>query len=359
LIAGNYRSIGQIEMERQNFDAAVVSFQRALLIYEDLERLEPNNRWSESLAETARDLAEVLRKRGDSQSAFMHAENAVRISRDAAERYSAHSETRINHARSLELVAQLARDVANRDPERSESYFKRAVANLVGANAIRESVLVVDPSRGECRCQVGRNHMELADIYEDWGKTAERLEAFNHAVQVYRELMQNEPEVRQWHYTLANSLYKRAEAISGQSKNNHEAVLADYRESSTLLRDLPGVSDSKEMKEMLINSLIGVSFNALLVRRDEEALAAAEEALKLSPGDLRILINQAHALMYLERADEALRIYQEHKGKPLLSDTWEKSVADDFAELKAARGAHLLMDLALKEMGIEPTHPIK
>jgi tetratricopeptide (TPR) repeat protein len=171
LIAWNYRSIGYIETERRNFDAAVVSFQRALLIYEDLERRERNNKeWSELLAATARDLADVLGKRGDSQSAFMHADNAVRISRDSAERYSADSETRINHAKSLELVARLARDVANRDPESSESHFKLAVANLVGANAIRESVLVVDPSKGECRCQVGSNHMELANIYEDWGQ---------------------------------------------------------------------------------------------------------------------------------------------------------------------------------------------
>jgi tetratricopeptide (TPR) repeat protein len=302
----------------------------------------------------------VLGKRDGSQSALMHAETAARVKRDFAERQSADSETRIEYAKSLELVARYARAVANvnkrSDPKLAEPYFKSAVANLLDANAIRESVLVVEPSKGECRCQVASNHMELADIYEDWGKTTERLEAFNRAVQVYRELKQSEPG--RWHYPLARSLYKRARAISEQSKDNHEAMLADYREASTLLRGLQKGSDNKDTKEMLINSLTGISFNALFVRRDEEALAAVEEALELSPGDLRIVINKAHALMYLERADEALRIYQEHKGKPLLSDTWEKSVADDFAELKAARGAHLLMDLVLKEMGIEPTHPI-
>ena len=74
LIAGNYRSIGQIEKRRGNFDAAVVSYQRALLIYEDLERLEPDRGWNESVAATARDLAEVLGKRAESQSALMYAE---------------------------------------------------------------------------------------------------------------------------------------------------------------------------------------------------------------------------------------------------------------------------------------------
>ena len=63
LIAGNYRSIGQIEKQRGNFDAAVISYQRALLIYEDLERLEPDRGWNKSVAATARDLAEVLGKR--------------------------------------------------------------------------------------------------------------------------------------------------------------------------------------------------------------------------------------------------------------------------------------------------------
>jgi tetratricopeptide (TPR) repeat protein len=291
------------------------------------------------------------------------AETAARIKRDLAERQSADSETRIEYANSLELVARFARADANlnkrSDPKLAEPYFKSAVANLLDANAIRESVLVVEPSKGECQCRVGYNHMELANIYEDWGKTAERLQAFNRAVQVYRELMQKEPQVRPWHYTLARSLYKRAEAISEQSKENHEAMLADYREASILLRDLQKSSDSNDTNEMLVNSLIGISVNALFVGRDEEALAAAEEALELSPGNLRIVINKAHALMYLERADEALRLYQEHKGKPLFSETWEKSIAHDFAELKAARGAHPLMDRVLKEIGIEPSQANK
>lgn len=349
-IASNYRAIGRIEVERGNFDAAVVPFQRALHIYQDLQGLEPNRPWSNYVASTARDLAEVLGKRGESQSALMHAETAAFINREFAERHSADSDTRIAYALSLELVAKFARAVANlnkrSDPKLAERYFESAVAKLVEANEIRESVLVVDPGRGDCRCGVGGNHMELAEIYEDWGRASERLEAINRAVQVYRVLLQNEPEARHWQYHVARSLFARAMATS-ESKDSHELVLADYREASILLRALQRDPDRKNFPdptEMLIHSLGNSSYHSLFAGQDKEALAVAEEALQLSPGELSIMTNKAHALMYLGRTDEALRIYLEHKGKPLGSKTWDESIAADFAELKAAGRAHPLMD---------------
>src|SRR5262249_5893759 len=95
LIASSYRSIRRIERERKNPDAAVVAYQRALLIYEDLEQLEPNKGWNTGVAATAHDLAMVLGNTNGSQSALMHAEAAARINRDLAERHSADSDTRI------------------------------------------------------------------------------------------------------------------------------------------------------------------------------------------------------------------------------------------------------------------------
>jgi tetratricopeptide (TPR) repeat protein len=171
--------------------------------------------------------------------------------------------------------------------------------------------------------------------------------------------VQNEPKVQSWQYSLANSLYRRAGAISEHTRDSHEAKLSDYREASALVRELQKGSDRKETKEILINSLVGISLNALFVRQDEEALAAAEEALELAPGDMRIMLNKAHALMYLERIDEALAIYEKHKGKALLSETWEKSIVEHFAELKAAGRAHPVMDRVIDEMDIESTRATK
>src|SRR4029434_3675299 len=91
LIASNYRSIGRIEVERENYDAAMVSYQRALVIFEDLQRREPH-KWNKELAITARELAEVFGKRGEWKSGLMHAETAARTHRDLGERHSADSE---------------------------------------------------------------------------------------------------------------------------------------------------------------------------------------------------------------------------------------------------------------------------
>ena len=110
-----------------------------------------------------------------------------------------------------------------------------------------------------------------------------------------------------------------------------------------LQRD-PNRKDLPDSEKMLVHSLGNISFYALFVGRDAEALAAAEEALQLSPGQLSFVANKAHALMYLGRTDEALDIYLEHKGKPLSSKTWDEVIAADFAELRAAGRAHPLMD---------------
>jgi tetratricopeptide (TPR) repeat protein len=198
--------------------------------------------------------------------------------------------------------------------------------------------------------------MTLANIYEDWGKTAELREANNRAVQVYRELLENQPEL-QWQYTLARSLFTRA---IKEGKDSREAALTDYREASMLLRDMqrdPNRKNLPNFKELLVRSLGTLSFSALFVRSDAEALAAAEEALQLSPGELWILTNKAHALMYLGRTDEALHIYLEHKGKPLSSKTWDEVIAADFAELKAAGRAHPLMDRVAAAIGTAQPAP--
>src|SRR5262249_15577432 len=98
-----------------------------------------------------------------------------------------------------------------------------------------------------------------------------------------------------------------------------------------------------------VNALGDLSWYALFARRFDDALAATEHALALAPAlapaATWIATNRAHALMFLERAEEAQALYMAHKGTRVGGNRklWEEAIANDFAELERADLPHAQM----------------
>ena len=90
----------------------------------------------------------------------------------------------------------------------------------------------------------------------------------------------------------------------------------------------PGISTAKAL---------GVTaWQALFVKRPEQALAASERAMALSPGTVWIKTNYAHALLFLGRTDEAIVAYTAHRGRIFWGKTsWEAAIRKDFADFRA------------------------
>jgi tetratricopeptide (TPR) repeat protein len=349
-IAMDYRAVGEIEVERKDIDAAMLAYQRAIVIYEDLGRQEPNNKgWDGLIAETAHELAEVMGRRREEQTALLYAQTEARIRKEYAAQHSAASNSRIDYAKSLELVAKFARQVARLrrggDNRVSDQYFELAVNSLFEANAIRESVLMVDPKNGECRCDVGTNYTEISEVYNDWGRKDGWVKSLDLEVQVNREVLQKQPDSAQKQYNLAASLERRAKATERTNETKYELAVADLIETATLLRPLKDSKDFPDAKDRLIFNLGILSNDALFVKKDEVALAAAEEALALDPSQLWIATNKAHGLMFLGRIEEARRLY-------LANKEWEREIAKDFVELREFGRSDPLMDQILAELGV-------
>jgi tetratricopeptide (TPR) repeat protein len=99
-------------------------------------------------------------------------------------------------------------------------------------------------------------------------------------------------------------------------------------------------------------ALEGVASRALYARDFAKALAAAERSLSLAPGNRQVEAYRAHALMLLDRADEAKAAYLAHKGQPALDGkTWAQAVSEGFASLKRAGLAHPTMAEIEKLLG--------
>jgi predicted Zn-dependent protease len=90
-----------------------------------------------------------------------------------------------------------------------------------------------------------------------------------------------------------------------------------------------------------------VSWNALFARRFPRALSAAERAHSLAPDKLWIETNRAHALMFLNRTEEARALYLSHRDKPIPENDnkpWRQVIAEDFAEFRKAGLVHPMMN---------------
>jgi len=104
-------------------------------------------------------------------------------------------------------------------------------------------------------------------------------------------------------------------------------------------------------------ALISVTWYALLAREFTKALTVADRAHALLPDDLSIETNRAHALMFLERGEEAQALYLAYKGKPVSEQDaklWERVIAEDFAEFRKAGLTHPMMADIEKALGVSP-----
>jgi hypothetical protein len=100
-----------------------------------------------------------------------------------------------------------------------------------------------------------------------------------------------------------------------------------------------------------------VAWYALFAREFTIALTAADRAHALLPGDLMIETNRAHALIFLERGEDAKALYLAYKGKPMSEQDgklWERAIAEDFAEFRKAGLTHPMMAEIEKELGVSP-----
>ena len=126
-----------------------------------------------------------------------------------------------------------------------------------------------------------------------------------------------------------------------------EAVAEKKEAAETKREGKPGKETAAALGE--------VAWYAMFAREFAKALTAAERAHALLPDDLTVETNRAHALMFLGRRKESEAIYLAHKGERLAepdNKTWERAIADDFAEFRKAGLTHPMMADIEKKLGV-------
>jgi hypothetical protein len=93
----------------------------------------------------------------------------------------------------------------------------------------------------------------------------------------------------------------------------------------------------------------------MLAREFPKALMVTDRAHALFPHSLEIESNRAHALMFMERREEARALYLAHKGKPVSvqgNRLWERVLVEDFAEFRKTGLTHPMMADIEKDLDI-------
>jgi TPR repeat protein len=118
-----------------------------------------------------------------------------------------------------------------------------------------------------------------------------------------------------------------------------QALANDIEADETKTSGQPGIRTATALGQ--------VSWDALEARNFQLALDASERAIQLAPDQIWLNGNRAHALMMLERTNEASALYIAYRNERIFTDgstqIWRTAVLDDFRELRKAGISHPLM----------------
>jgi tetratricopeptide (TPR) repeat protein len=227
-----------------------------------------------------------------------------------------------------EAVADLD-TVVGIERDDSEAYNARGLARFRSgdrASAQKDFAEAIKRDSKNAVAYANRGTMRLWD-----GQYDEALEDYNVAVRIRQDLARI--------YQLRGLALWKKELIQQARANLRMALqLVELDLAKAEVGDDAGGRDRFEVAEQLGN----VAHFALFADAYERALNASLEAGRHAPEELWIKTNQAHALLFLGRTNEARDIYLDNKGQSWGGRTWEAIIGDDFNELefKALGGEH-------------------
>jgi tetratricopeptide (TPR) repeat protein len=133
------------------------------------------------------------------------------------------------------------------------------------------------------------------------------------------------------------------------AQGNLPEALKSYRESLAIREHLTKARPSNVQwridLQFTIDRIGGLAYRFVLAGDFSNSLDAADQVVALAPDRLWLHGNRAHALMFVGRVEEARALYLAHRGaKDVSGESWETVVLEDFAELRAAKLTHPLMD---------------
>jgi tetratricopeptide (TPR) repeat protein len=332
--------VGDVLMAQGNLSDALKFYLESLSIADRLARTDSGNvGWQHDLYSALDHVSDVEMQQGNSSSAL----------------------GRLNAGRTI--MEQLAHaDPGNAGWQRdlSSSYGKigivlqaqghlpEALSSYREALAIFERLAHADPDNADWQRDLAVAYSKIGDVLKAQGNLPEALESYEDLLATAERMVRANPGNVYWQRGLSESRDKIGDVFV--ARGDLTDALESYRNSlairqrllSTGSSTVPGQRDLSSS----INRIGGLAYSFLLARDFAGALAAADQAIAVTPEQTWLYTNRAHALMFLGRTDEARALYLKYRGVKDVTDgkPWIAVILEDFADLRKKGLTNPLMD---------------
>jgi tetratricopeptide (TPR) repeat protein len=144
----------------------------------------------------------------------------------------------------------------------------------------------------------------VGNVLKAQSDLAAAVSAFGDRLKIAKALAEKDPNNLQWQRELSIADHMIANALVAQG--DLTGALAIDEDAVVAARKFYAAHpDAKEAKHELAQTLGGLYWALILCNRAPSALDSTDEALTLDPSLLFVRLNRAHALLLLDRFDEA------------------------------------------------------
>jgi tetratricopeptide (TPR) repeat protein len=387
-LSASYGKAGDVLLAQGKLDDALKSYRASLAIVERWAKADPGNtNWQYALAHCTNRIGRAL----VAQSHLAEAMEPYRVSIAILESLTGTDPSNTLWQRDLAIFYGPAADVLMQQGELDE-----AIEDYQGIVAVRERQAKADPGDTGRQWTLLLARDKLGDVLVEQGRLDDALKSYRDSLAIAQRLARIEPDNAGWQRGLEVAYGKVGVVLLGQGKledalRSHrnglavaarlaridpgnaerqhdlwtcyrhvgdvlleqgelEDALRSYRDSLAIVQRLTASDSGNTLWQQDLHdsiSIIGsLAYRFVLARNYVAALDAADQAIALAPDEIWIHGNRAHALMFLDRVDEARTLYMKYRGaKNVVGEkSWEASVIEDLAELRTAGLTHPLMN---------------
>ncbi len=340
-LAADYFNIGRVREDEGKLDDALAAFQRDAAIMQMLVgRQSLNADWWRDLGVAYEQVGRALFKQHKLDQALTVYRKRLEIAQALSDRVPTNTEYLSHLSVALNKIGDVLLEQSQ--PEQALEEYRKALA-------IREKLAASDQANVNWLRDVaiGNNMVGMA-LASEGGKLDQALASFKIGLAIEEQLAARDPGNALWqqdlflNYTYIGGLQARQKELVAALKAFRDGLAVAVRQAGPH----PENAYWQSAQRYAARQIGAVAFDLVLARNFDLALEAAEQAAATVPDMIWIQSNRAHALMFLDRTDEARALYLQYRGRQNVDDqkSWEALIAEDFAQLRQAGLETPLMD---------------
>src|SRR5262249_23068772 len=172
-----------------------------------------------------------------------------------------------------------------------------------------------DPSNMQWQRDLSISYEKVGYVLAAQGKLDEALKAYRDRLAIAERLATADPSNTEWQGDLSTPYERDGEAPV--AKGRLDEALRAYRDSLVIAERLAATDPSntrlQSELQFRIDRFGAIAYNFILAHNFATALEAVDQAISLAPDKVWLYTNRAHALMFLDRIDEARALYLKYR----------------------------------------------